>query len=110
MAQDTGFREGAREMVAAGNVNERLEQAVAERPAARHLLELRILARAVFIAAVLTIVCLILFSTLVAGLVLVLSFFASWILMAMRSYEQRRPTIRQAEHHEAGDSEDRRED
>jgi hypothetical protein len=110
MAQDIGFREGAREMIAPGNVNERLEEAVAERPAARHLLDLKIVGKALLIAAVLTIIALILFSPLLAGVVLVLSFFASWILMALRSYEKRRPTVRRAEHHVAGDSEDGRED
>jgi CHASE2 domain-containing sensor protein len=99
-----------REMLAPDNVNERLEQAVDERPLAKYLLDLKIVLRAVLIAAVLTIICLILFSPLLAGIVLVLSFFASWILMAMRSYERRRPTVRRAERHEAGDSEDREED
>src|SRR5438874_6878693 len=110
MAQDTGFREGAREMLAPGNVNERLEEAVAERPATRHLLDLKIVGKAVLIAAVLTIIALILFSPLFAGVVLFLSFFASWIFMGMRSYEKRRPTVRRAEHHVVGDGEDRRED
>jgi hypothetical protein len=74
------------------DLNERLEKAVAERPPARHLIDLRIVARAVFIALVLTVVCWILFSAVFAAVVLVLSFFASWILMGMRSYEKRRPT------------------
>jgi hypothetical protein len=92
MAQQSEVREGAREMLSRGNVNERLEQAVAERPQARYLLDLRIVARAVLIAAVLAIVCAILFSVRLAAFVLVVSFFASWILMSLRTYDRRRPT------------------
>jgi hypothetical protein len=75
-----------------GNVNERLERAVAERPQAMHLLDLKVVGRAVGVAALLTIVSLILFSSTLAAIVLVLSFFATWIFLGMRSYEERRPT------------------
>jgi len=102
--------EGMREMLAPGNVNERLEEAVDERPLIKHLLDFGIVGRALLIAAVLTIIALILFSPMIAGIVLILSFFASWVLLAVRSYEKRRPTVRTAERHEAGDSEDREED
>jgi lysylphosphatidylglycerol synthetase-like protein (DUF2156 family) len=92
MAEQSEVREGAREMLSPRKVNARLEQAVAERPQARQLLDLRIVVRAVLIAAVLTIICAILFSVVLAAFVLVLSFFASWILMSRRSYDRRRPT------------------
>ena len=106
MAENTEMREGAREMLSPRGANERLEEAVAERPLARHLLDFKIVGRAVLIAAVLTIVCAILFSPILGAVVLVLSFFASWILLAARSYEQRRPTVREGERHEARDDED----
>jgi hypothetical protein len=93
MPQDTEIREGVRDMLSPSSANERLEEAVAERPLAKHLLDLKIVARAVAIAAVLTIVFAILASPIFGAVVLVLSFFASWILLAVRSYEQRRPTI-----------------
>ncbi|MFL5883740.1 MAG: hypothetical protein ACJ77M_01600 [Thermoleophilaceae bacterium] len=92
MAEREEIRSGARELLSPGNVNERLEEAIAERPQARRLIDLRIVARAVFVAAALTIICLILFSPLFAGVVLLLSFFGSWILLSRLSYERRRPT------------------
>jgi len=103
MAENTEMREGARDMLSPERANERLEQVVAERPLVRHLLDFKILGRAVAIAAVLTIICAILFSPVLGAVVLVVSFFASWILMAARSYEQRRPTVREGERHVAGD-------
>jgi hypothetical protein len=92
MAEGTSIREGVREMLSPEEANQRLEHAVGERPLARHLLDLKIVGRAVLIAAVLTIVSLILFSAAFAAMVLVVSFFASWVLLASRSYDQRRPT------------------
>ena len=104
MAQQSEIREGTREMLSPGNVNERLEQAVAERPQARYLLDLRIVARAVLIAAGLTIVCAILFSVGLAAFVLVVSFFASWILMSLRTYDRRRPTRSASDGDEGGEN------
>jgi hypothetical protein len=109
MAQESEIREGTREMLSPGNVNERLEQAVEERPQAKHLLDLRIVVRAVLIAAVLTIICAILFSVVLAAFVLVVSFFASWILMSLRAYDKRRPT-RAADDDEDEDAEESEED
>ena|SRR5690242_21699988 len=92
MADREEIRSGTRELLSPGNVNERLEEAIAERPQARQLIDLRIVARAVFVAVVLTVICLILFSPAVAGVVLVLSFFGSWFFLSKLSYERRRPT------------------
>jgi hypothetical protein len=106
MAERSEIRQGVREMLSPEEANERLEKAVEERPLARHLIDLRIVARAVLIAAVLTIVSLILFSAALAAVVLVISFFASWILLASRSYEKRRPTqpvVREGERVDARD-------
>jgi hypothetical protein len=72
-------------------MNERLEGIVEERPLLRHLLDLRIVVRALLIAAGLTLISLIV-SEILASIALVLSFFAAWIFLGMRSYEQRRPT------------------
>jgi hypothetical protein len=106
MAERGEIRQGVRDMLSPEEANERLEHAVAERPLARHLIDLRILGRAVLIAAVLTIISLILFSAVLAAVVLVISFFASWILLASRSYETRRPTravVREGERIDARD-------
>ncbi|MFL5909343.1 MAG: hypothetical protein ACJ768_02070 [Gaiellaceae bacterium] len=106
MAEGTEIRQGVRDMLSPEEANERLERAVAERPLARHLIDLRIVVRAVLIAAVLTLICLILFSAVLAAVVLVISFFATWILLASRSYEQRRPTravVREGERIDARD-------
>jgi VIT1/CCC1 family predicted Fe2+/Mn2+ transporter len=106
MAESTEIRQGVREMLSPEQANERLEQAVSERPLARHLIDLKIVGRALLIAAVLTIVTLILFSAVLAAVVLVISFFAAWILLASRSYEKRRPTravVREGERIDARD-------
>jgi Flp pilus assembly protein TadB len=92
MADQSELREGTREMLSPGNVNERLEDAVAERPQVRHMLDLGVLLRAVLIAAVLTLICALLFSPVLAAFVLVLSFFAAWFVLGKRSHERRRPT------------------
>jgi Flp pilus assembly protein TadB len=105
MAERSEIRQGVRDMLSPEEANERLEHAVSERPLARHLLDLKIVVRAVLIAAVLTIVCAF-FSLVLAAVVLVVAFFASWILLASRSYEKRRPTqpvVREGERVEAGD-------
>ena len=55
----------------------------------------------------LTLICLILFSAVLAAVVLVISFFASWVLLASRSYEKRRPTravVREGERVDAADA------
>ena len=89
------LREGGRnlrESVRRDNLEERLEGVVEERPGVRPFLELRPLAIAVAIAAVLTLIAVLLFSAAVAALVLVLSFGIAWVAMSRREYAQRRPT------------------
>jgi Flp pilus assembly protein TadB len=89
------LREGGRnlrESVRRDNLEERLEGVVEERPGVRPFLELRPIAIAVAIAAVLTLIAVLLFSPAVAALVLVLSFGIAWVAMSRREYAQRRPT------------------
>jgi type IV secretory pathway VirB6-like protein len=76
------------------DVNQRLEGAVEERPLLKHLLDFRTVGWAVLVSVVLTLICL-LFSAILAAIVLVVSFFATWIFLGMRSYEKRRPTREQ---------------
>jgi Flp pilus assembly protein TadB len=81
-----------RESVRKDNLEERLEGVVEERPGVRPFLELRPLLIAVAIAAVLTLISLVLFSAPFAAVVLVLSFGVAWIVMSRREYSQRQPT------------------
>ena len=81
-----------REGVRRDNLEERLEGVVKERPGVRPFLELRPLLIAVAIAAVLTLIAVLLFSAVIGAVVLVLSFGIAWVVMSKRSYEERRPT------------------
>ena len=74
------------------NIEERLQDVVEDRPGIQPFLELRPLAVAVLIAAVLTLVSLVLFNASFAAVVLVLSFAIGWVVMARRDYSKRRPT------------------
>lgn len=81
-----------RESLRKENLEQKLENAVDERPAARSFLEPRPLLTAVAIAAVLTLIFALLLSVQLAALVLVVSFFASWAILSRRTFEKRRPT------------------
>ena len=81
-----------RESVRRENLEEKLEDVVQERPGVRPFLELRPLAIAVAIAAVLTLIVSLLASVALGALVLVVSFGIAWVVLSKRSYEERRPT------------------
>jgi Flp pilus assembly protein TadB len=81
-----------RESVRKDNLEERLEGVVEERPGVRPFLELRQLLIAVAIAAVLTLISVLLFNAVFGAVVLVLSFGIAWVVLSKRSYEERRPT------------------
>ena len=74
------------------NLEERLEEAMNDRPGLRSFLEFRPLGIAVLVAAVLTLISLVLFNAAFAAVVLVLAFALTWIAMSRREYSQRRPT------------------
>jgi Flp pilus assembly protein TadB len=89
------MREDARHMresMRKDNLEEKLEGVVEEKPGIRPFLELRPLLIALGIAALLTLIAALLFSVALAGIVLVLSFAITWVAVAMRSYDKRRPT------------------
>jgi hypothetical protein len=90
--EQSEIRQGARDMLAPGNVNEQLEEKISDRPLATHLLELPVLFKAVAIAAVVTLISLLLFSPAIAAFLLILTFFGSWVFLAHRDYDTRRPT------------------
>lgn len=97
--QGGGFREGLgegmremREGLSRDNIESRLDDATSERPVTKHLLDMRIVVRAVLIAAVLTLIVSLLLSPKLGAVVLVISFGASWFILANRQYSRRRPT------------------
>ena len=97
--QGGGFREGLgegmREMLeglSRDKIESRPDDAVSERPVTKHLLDMRIVVRAVLIAAVLTLIVSLLLSPKLGAVVLVVSFGAAWFIMANRQYSRRRPT------------------
>jgi Flp pilus assembly protein TadB len=89
------MRDDARHMrdsVRRENIEEKLEEAVQERPGVRPFLDMRPLAIAVGIAAVLTLITALLLSVTLAALVLVVSFAISWVVLSKTRYEQRKQT------------------
>jgi uncharacterized membrane protein YgcG len=90
-----GLSEGVRQMredVSREKLESRLDDAVSERPVTKHLLDLRIVAQALLIAAVLTLIVSLLLSPKLGALVLVVSFGALWFGLASRQYNRRKPT------------------
>ena len=89
------MREDARQMresVRRENLEEKLEGVVRERPGVRPFLDLRPLAIAVGIAAVLTLITALVFSVTLAAVVLVVSFAISWVTVSKMKYEERGET------------------
>ena len=90
-----GLGEGVRQMredLSRDKIEGRLDDAVTERPLVKHLLDIRIVARALLIAAVLTLIVSLLLSPKLGALVLVVSFGVAWFVMANKQYNRRRPT------------------
>jgi Flp pilus assembly protein TadB len=89
------MREDARRMresVRRDNVEEKIENVLKERPGARPFFELRPLAIAVGVAVVLALIGGLLFGLAFAGVMLLLGFAATWVIVSMREYSKRRPT------------------
>ena len=78
-----------RESVRKENVEEKLEEVVKERPGVRPFLDMRPLAIAVGIAAVLTLITALLISPAFAAVVLVLSFAIAWVALSKLKYDER---------------------
>jgi Flp pilus assembly protein TadB len=90
-----GLREGARELrkeVSRDKIEGRLDDTVSEKPLVKHLLDFRNVLLALAIAAVFTLVVSLASSAKVGAVVLVITFFAAWLILAARSYNARRPT------------------
>jgi hypothetical protein len=90
-----GLGEGARQLredMSRDKIEGRLDDAVAERPVVKHLLDIRIVVKALLIAAVATLIVSILLSPKLGAIVLVLGFLGLWVGLATRDYNRRRPT------------------
>lgn len=100
MAEETegrgsGIREGVREIgrdMSPRKAEEKLEEAVDRNPLLQHLLSWEVVLRALAVAAVVTLIVLLLLSAKIAAVALVLTFGAAWIGFGMRRYETRRQT------------------
>jgi Flp pilus assembly protein TadB len=87
-----GFRE-VRDQARPSEINPKLEEAVQNQPLAPHLLDFKVVLKALAIAAVVALVLFLLISPMFAGVALVLVFFGSWFGLATLSYgkaEERR--------------------
>jgi hypothetical protein len=112
--EDGGLREGLgegmremREDISLGKVEGRLDEAVEERPVMKHLLDLSVVLKAIAIAAVLTLILVVIGHPRLGAAVLVISFIASWLILATRQYNKRRPTKPVGEDDDAdGDDDD----
>jgi len=90
-----GMREGVKELredVSRDKLESKLEDKVSEKPLMRHLLDLRVVGKALLVAAVLTLIVSLLLSPKLGALVLVIAFGIAWFAFAARQYERRRPT------------------
>ena len=89
------LREDARNMresVRKDNVEEKVQELVKERPGVKPFLEWRPLLTAVGVALVLALIGGLLFGLAFAGVLLLLGFAATWVIVSMREYSKRRPT------------------
>jgi Flp pilus assembly protein TadB len=89
------MREDARQMresVRKENIEEKLEGVVKEKPGVRPFLDLRPLAIAVGIAAVLTLITALLISVTFAAVVLVVSFAIAWVALSKIKFDERGET------------------
>jgi Flp pilus assembly protein TadB len=73
-------------------LNDTIESTVAERPLLQHLLDFRIVGRALAIAVVVALIVWLIVGPALAAIVLLLVYFGGWYALAQRSHDQRRPS------------------
>jgi hypothetical protein len=91
----SGLRDGIREIrndLSRERMETRIEDAIEEKPIVKYLIDLRILFRAVLIGLGLALFSWLLIGPRFAAFLLLVSFFASWAILAAREYNRRRPT------------------
>jgi hypothetical protein len=71
-------------------LDERIENAVSERPLLAHALDMRVVTRAVAIAAVVAILLWVIAGPALAAIGLLLAYFGCWFALARLSYDRRR--------------------
>jgi Flp pilus assembly protein TadB len=81
-----------REDLSPSKIDEKLGEAIEERPKAKHLLDFSIVGKAVLAAVVVALILWLLFSPQLAAIALVLVFLGVWLGMAQLSYDKRRET------------------
>ena len=87
-----GFRE-VRDQARPSEINPKLEEAVENQPLAPHLLDFKVVLKALAIGAVVALILFLLVSPMFAGVGLLLVFFGAWFGLATLSYgkaEERR--------------------
>ena len=93
--RDRGIGDHAQELrgdFSVARMEQRIEQAMSEQPYLAHLLDLRVVLRAVILCAAGALIAWILFGPAAAAIAIVLLFFAGWFGFAQTSYERRRAT------------------
>ncbi len=104
---ETSVREGIREVAhqaRPSEINPKLEEAVQNQPLLPHLLSFKVVAGAVAIGAVFALLLLLLMSPMMAGVALMIFFFASWFGLATLSYA--RAQDRRAAERESSEDDD----
>ena len=110
MADET-LREGVRsvaQQARPSEINPKLEEAMQNKPLLPHLVDMRNVLIAAAIGAVVAIILLLLISPMMAGLGLLVAFFAAWFGLALRDYgraTEREQARREAEADEADEDE-----
>ncbi len=90
MADET-LREGirsVRDQARPSELNPKLEEAMQNQPLLPHLVDLRVVLTAVAIGGVVALILLVLMSPMMAGVGLLIVFFAAWFGLAVRDYSR----------------------
>jgi Flp pilus assembly protein TadB len=109
---ETSLKDGVREVrdqARPSEINPKLEEAVQNQPLAPHLLDFKVVLKALAIAAVVALVLFLLISPMFAGVGLVLVFFGAWFGLATLSYgkaEERREAEKDDEDEEDEEDEE----
>jgi hypothetical protein len=86
---ETSLKEGVREMrdqVRPSDINPKLEEAVQNQPLLPHLLDFKVILKALAAAAVVALILFLLLSPAFAGVGLIIVFFGAWFGLATLSY------------------------
>ena len=107
-AEDQGLVDGVRTIahqMSPSEINPKLEEAVQNKPLLEQLLSFKVLGKAVAIAAVVALILFVVMSPIMAGLGLIVVFFASWFVLAARGVDKARPVKSERDDDAPSDSE-----